>query len=519
MIAVGRRSRLVVLTLLALVLAACSVTPVPPPEPPVTPTSLPSLPAKGRPVQPVPDVRPAGFADPPPGSGLDRYRAQQLRWTSCARKLACASVLAPLDYADPDGPALTLALAKRSTSAENRAGTLFVNPGGPGGSGRGYAAGFNSSGLDRFDVVGWDPRGVGGSTPVQCFGSADLDRYLAVDVSPDDPAEEQALKAETYAFGASCLARSGALLEHISTETTARDLDLLRGLVGDERLNYYGASYGTQIGATYAQLFPDRVGHLVLDGAVNISGSSVSQVQGFERALDHFATWAAAEKDHPLGSSQTQVLDRIRGLLDGLDASPLRVGDREISQQQGVQAVLDPLYGRDDWPVLLRALADAVAGNGKDLLALADAGNYRNSNGAYGQINYAFPAIRCLDSRAASVANAERSAKRQAAKAPLLGPLAGLDLVCPLWPVAPAPKLPKLTAPGAAPIVVVGTTGDPATPYENAVGMARQLSSGVLVTLDGEGHTAYGQSSCIRGVVDAYLVGDRVPADGLRCPS
>ncbi|WP_375431073.1 alpha/beta hydrolase [uncultured Friedmanniella sp.] len=508
--------------LLVVVLAACSASPpAPSPKPEVTPTTVPSLPAKGRPVQPVPDVRPAGFADPPPGQGLERYERQSLSWRSCARNLTCATVLAPLDYDDPDATAVTLALAKRSATAADRLGTLFVNPGGPGGSGRGYVSGFDARGLERYDVVGWDPRGVGGSTPVTCFGAADLDRYFSVDVSPDDAAEQQALRAETYAFGASCLARSGPLLAHISTTSTVGDLDLLRSLVGDPRLNYFGASYGTKIGALYAQLFPDRVGHLVLDGAVNISGSEVSQVEGFERALDHFADWAATDADggHPLGTSKTEVLDRIKTLLTGLDAAPLQVGERQLSQQQGVQGVLDPLYGRGDWPVLLRALDQASSGNGRDLLALADAGNYRGSNGSYGQINYAFPAIRCEDSQAASVPAAERSAERAVAKAPLLGPLVGPDLTCPLWPVAPAPKEPKITAPGAAPIVVVGTTGDPATPYENAVGMARQLSSGVLVTLEGEGHTGYGQSSCVRDLVHAYLVQDRVPPDGVRCTS
>ena len=506
--------------LLAVVLVGCSASPpAPAPSPPVVPSTIPSASANRRPVQPVPDIRPAGFADPPPGHGLERYRRQTLHWSSCARNLTCATVLAPLDYDDPDGTAVTLALARRRATARDRLGTLFVNPGGPGGSGRGYAAGFDAHGLERYDVVGWDPRGVGGSTPVVCFGASDLDRYFSVDVSPDDAAEKRTLTAETYAFGASCLARSGPLLSNISTTSTARDLDLLRGLVGDERLNYFGASYGTHIGALYAQLFPERVGHLVLDGAVNISGAEVSQVQGFERALDHFAAWAAAGARHPLGTSKAEVLHRVQALLTGLDAHPLRVDDRLLSQQQGVQGVLDPLYGRDDWPVLLRALGRASTGDGRDLLALADAGNFRSSNGTYGQIAYAFPAIRCQDSRAASVSSAERSAKREAAKAPLLGRLVGPDLVCPLWPVAPAPREPRITAAGAAPIVVVGTTGDPATPYENAVGMAHQLRSGVLVTLEGEGHTGYGQSRCVRDLVDAYLVQDRVPPDGIRCTS
>ena len=518
--AATRRRRLAGLLLVpVLLLTACTPQPGPAPSPPpATPTATPTA-TQGRPVQPVPEVRPDGFADPPVGTGLQRYQQQRVSWRPCSEKLECAEVLAPLDYDQPDGTAVTLALARRPATGPRRLGSLFINPGGPGGPGRNYVGYFDADGLESYDVVGWDPRGVAGSTPVRCFGSADLDRFLAVDVSPDDAAEERALVAETYAFGQSCLARSGPLLEHISTTDTVRDLDLLRGLVGDQRLNYFGASYGTKIGALYAQLYPDKVGRLVLDGAVNISGQEVSQLEGFERALGNFATWAARDTElgRPLGASREEVLGRIRTLLAGLDAQPLRVGERALSQQQGVQGVLDPLYGRDEWPGLLRALAAAARSDGRELLALADAGNFRTDDGRYGQINYAFPAIRCLDSRATSVAAAERAARRLEKRAPVLGPLSGPDLVCPLWPVRPAPKEPRITARGAAPILVLGTTGDPATPYENAVGMARQLESGVLVTLQGEGHTAYGQSACVQQAVRAYLTEDRVPRDGTRC--
>jgi pimeloyl-ACP methyl ester carboxylesterase len=531
---VARRRRHTRAVLLALttstLLAGCSLGGSPPraPERPVAtapapaPTATPSLPAKGRPLSTVPDVRPPGFTNPPPGSGLDRYRNQRLAWVRCTKELVCASVLAPLDYDDPDGTAITLALAKRSATAGRTLGTLFINPGGPGASGRNYVSFFDASGLQGYDVVGWDPRGVAGSTPVRCFGTADYDRFLSVDVSPDDVKEERTLTAEAFAFGRSCLARSGSLLEHVSTETTVRDLDLLRTLVGDQQLHYFGASYGTKIGALYAQLYPQQVGRMVLDGAVNIGAESLSQIQGFERALEHFATWAAepGPRRQPLGTSQAAVLARIKALLVGLDEAPLLVpGGRTLSQQQGVAAVLNSLYGRADWTPLLEALTTASQGNAQALLKLADEGNFRSSDGSYGQINDAFPAVRCLDSRASSVRAAQRSAKRQAEKAPVLGPLSGPDLVCPLWPVAPAPKEPRIEALGAAPIVVLGTTGDPATPYENAEGMARQLDSGVLVTLEGEGHTAYGQSSCVRSSVDAYLVDGVVPQDGTRCTS
>ena len=521
----ARRPRSVASGLAALLLlAACTPgsadrSPRSSPAPATVTPTAPSLPADGRPLTPVPDVVPAGVADPPPGSGIERYRSQTLSWRPCGRGLQCTTVRAPLDHDDPDGGALTLALARRPATAEPRRGTLFINPGGPGASGRSYVGYFDAEGLESYDVVGWDPRGVGASTPVRCYGAGDLDRYLAVDVSPDDEAEEQALVAETYAFGQACLQHSGALLEHVSTQATVRDLDLLRRLVGDPELHYFGASYGTEIGALYAQLYPEVVGRVVLDGAVDIGGSDVSQLEGFERALGHFARWAATPgAGQPLGSSQAAVLSRIRRLLAGLDQRPLTTpGGRVLSQQQGVQALVNPLYGREQWPDLLRALVAGAGGDGRELLALADQGNQRDADGTYGQINDAFPAVRCLDSRETSIARAEEEAAEEAARAPVLGAFAGADLVCPLWPVAPAPKAPRITAAGAGPIVVLGTTGDPATPYENAVAMADQLRSGVLVTLEGEGHTAYDQSSCVRGLVLPYLRGGPPPPDRSRC--
>jgi pimeloyl-ACP methyl ester carboxylesterase len=341
-----------------------------------------------------------------------------------------------------------------------------------------------------------------------------------MDSSPDDAAELQARIDEQTEFGRSCLNGSGALLEHVSTMETVRDLDLLRGLVGDAKLNYFGASYGTRIGALYAEMFPQRVGRMILDGAVDInSNSKITQVDGFERALHHFALWCA-EANCRMGSQQDDVIYVIKDFLDRLDQQPLAVsGGRTLSQQQGVEAVMYSMYGgKDSWPVLRDGLDEAIFDNdGSKMLQLADASDRRNRDGSYGQLNYAFPAIRCLDSQDNSVRAAEKRLAQESRTAPVLGRLNGPDLVCALWPVRSAPKQPTVDGEGAPPIMVVGTTGDPATPYEYAQSMARALGSGVLVTLDGEGHLAYGQSSCIRELVVAYLVRDEVPHDGTRC--
>lgn len=473
--------------------------------------------AAGRPIRPVPDVRPEGFADPPAGAGLERYTRQALSWRPCNKDLQCASVRVPLDYSRPDSTAITVSMAKRPATASRRLGTLFIDPGGPGGSGISYVGFFPSKGLEGYDIVGWDPRGVGQSTPVDCAG-ADLDRLTSMDISPDNESELTALLEANRRLGLACLKKSGPLLQHVSTVEVARDLDLLRGLVGDDRANLFGASYGTEIGATYAQLFPRRVGRFVLDGAVNITDdTSVTQAQGFERALGAFADWCARQRCR-LGGTQADVLASISSFWQKLDSDPLRVRQRELTQQLGVAGVQAVLYGNEkSFPLLQRALEDAIRnGSGNVLLALADQLYDRSPQGRFGQINYAFPAIRCLDEADSGVQGELELAAAASKKAPTIGPVGGPDLVCTMWPVPAVAPL-KLVGAGAAPIVVIGTTGDPATPYEHAVTMAKQLQSGVLVSFRGAGHTAYDQSACVQKHVLAYLNQGVVPKDGTLC--
>jgi pimeloyl-ACP methyl ester carboxylesterase len=451
---------------------------------------------------------------------MDRYRRQQLSWAPCVNGLECATVLAPLDYTKPDGQALTLSILKRKATGSPRLGTLFLNPGGPGASGRQLVAGFDSKGLERYDLIGWDPRGTHDSTPVQCYSQgSDFDRFLSVDISPDDDAELGAQISADRDFGQVCLSKSGSLLQHISTADTVRDLDLLRHLVRDSKINYLGFSYGTLIGSLYAQMFPKRVGHLVLDGAVDIIDSSVTQLDGFERAMNNFADWCVTQKC-ALGKSRDEVLQAVSDLLTRLDSQPIKVGRRELTQSLGLTGVFAPLYGQQNsWDVLRQGLEALInKGDGRIMLRVADAYLGRGRDGNYDQDIAGNPAIRCLDSQDTSVRKelAEDAAELKK-KETTLGEFWGSNLLCPQWPVAPAPKLPKITARGARPIVVIGTTGDPATPYEYAVGMANQLDSGVLVSLRGFGHLAYGQSPCVRKVVQAYLNGDVVPPNGTTC--
>jgi pimeloyl-ACP methyl ester carboxylesterase len=438
-------------------------------------------------------------------------------WRACSEGLQCANVLVPLDYARPDGTAITLALAKRPVTSSSRRGSLFINPGGPGGSGVGYVSYFRNSGLEDYDIVGFDPRGVAGSTPVSCR-ETDLAGLLSMDVSPDSPAEQEALVEADRKFGAGCLERSGPLLQHISTVEVARDLDLLRVLVADQRLNFFGASYGTQVGATYATLFPRQVGRMVLDGAVNITQQpSVSQAEGFDRALTAFADWCAG-RDCALGRTREEVLTTVQRFVTRLDGQPLPVGQRELTQQLGVAGIVYVLYASaEEYKYLLLALDNAInKGDGKVLLGLADQLNERNTQGKYGQLNFAFPAVRCLDEPDRGVQGEIDLARSTATRAPVLGPVIGPDLVCALWPVPAVPQR-RLEGAGAAPIVVVGNTGDPATPYEYAVSMARQLESGVLLTYRGQGHTSYGKSACVQRLVVNYFAQGTVPEDGTTC--
>ncbi len=475
--------------------------------------------AVDRPV--LPEVSPtvAGLVDGLPGDDLNAYAAQKLSWVDCGGGTRCTSVLAPLDYADPASKAVTLSVRRKAATGTPRLGTLFINPGGPGASGKGEVASFENKGLEQYDIVGWDPRGVGDSTPVKCYGDAEADAFNNLDMSPDNAEERSALIEGAYDLAASCWEHSGSLLQHISTIETVRDLDLLRQLVGDKELHYFGYSYGTQIGATYAELYPANTGRLVLDAAVNITHSDdVIQAMGFDLALGNFADWCAAQKCE-LGTSKQEVLDTITGFFDRLDSSPVRSGSRTLTQSIAVQGTAAFLYGgKQAWPTLLKALTDGIAGRGALLPRASDFLLDRDDNGHYGSMFYALPAISCLDSdQERGVIDADRVWKQDEGKAPIFGKYFGPQYGCALWPVRPSRQL-DIKGTGAKPLLVIGGTGDNATPYQQAVSMSKQLASAVLVTYDGQGHGTYGgKSACVDGIVVAYLVKGTVPTDGVRC--
>lgn len=469
-----------------------------------------------------------------PAAALKPYYTQQLKWRPCGvPDFECATMKAPLDYAQPGGESIKLAVArKKATGPGKLLGSLLVNPGGPGGSAVGYLQAYAGIGYPapvraRYDMVAVDPRGVARSEPVECLSGKQMDAYTQVDLTPDDSAETDRLAASFKDFAAGCAKRSGAILPHVSTVEAARDMDILRAMLGDEKLAYVGASYGTFLGATYAELFPDRVGRLVLDGAMEPSlparEMSRDQTAGFETAFQSFAADCVKQTGCPLGTeSAADASTRLKAFFKAVDAEPAPTGEsRELGESLATTGVIAAMYDEGAWPQLREALAAAMAGDGAPLLALADTYYEREGDGSYANLMYANAAVNCLDLPPAfTTPEAVRSALPEFERAsPVFGKgLAWASLNCAYWPTPATGSPHRIEAKGAAPIVVVGTTRDPATPYKWAQGLAGQLSSGTLLTYDGDGHTAYGRGSdCVDTAINTYLLEGTPPADGKRC--
>ena len=450
------------------------------------------------------------------GDDLTPYWQQSLNWQPCGSAL-CATMKVPLDWDNPGKAALDIKVTKAPSENPTK-GPLFVNPGGPGIEGGTFATNLGSDKWKGYDIIAWDPRGSGESTHVQCGTTEQTDKAYFADGTPDDEAEKTALNDVWAAFARECREASGELLDHISTIENVRDLDLLRFLTGAEKLNYLGVSYGTFIGAMYAELFPERTGHLVLDSAMDITNEGeVSQAEGFELALGLYADWCAGEGSCSLGNSRDEVISRINSFLHGLDAKPLKVGDRQVTQGQGANGIALFLYsGKEAYPGLTQLLDSAMNGDGRVILKASDLLSGRAENG-WETVAYAFPAIRCVDQPDAGVAATEEAWKKVAEKAPVFGGNMGSELVCERWTANSAPNL-KLTGKGAAPILVVGATGDSATPYQQAVTMAKQLESGHLLTYDGPGHgSVTSGNACVDETVTAYFEDGTLPEDGKTC--
>jgi pimeloyl-ACP methyl ester carboxylesterase len=472
-------------------------------------------------------------------AALTSYYGQKANWRSCgASGFECATLKAPLDYAKPADGDVRLAVArKKATGPGKRLGSLLVNPGGPGGSAIGYLQAYAGIGYPadvraRYDMVAVDPRGVARSEPVECLGGRDMDAYTQTDSTPDDEQETTELVDAYKEFAEGCGAHSPKLLRHVSTVEAARDMDIVRAALGDPKLNYVGASYGTFLGATYAGLFPERAGRLVLDGAMDPSlparRMNLDQTAGFETAFQSFAEDCVQQPDCPLGGKGTtpdQVGRNLKAFFEKLDARPIPTGDadgRKLTESLATTGVIAAMYDEGAWAQLREALASAMKENdGAGLLVLSDSYYERDADGRYPNLMFANAAVNCLDLPAAfdTPDEVRRDLDAFEKASPVFGEgLAWASLNCAYWPVQASGEPHRIEAKGAAPIVVVGTTRDPATPYRWARALSAQLSSARLLTYEGDGHTAYGRgSTCIDSTINAYLLRGTPPTDGKRC--
>jgi pimeloyl-ACP methyl ester carboxylesterase len=470
----------------------------------------------------------------PPSPDLAVFYAQKLSWTGCGGSFQCAKLTVPLDYASPStGTILISVLRLRASNPTSRIGSLVINPGGPGGSGVDFARAARSvidaSVRERYDIVGFDPRGVGGSAPVTCLDDKQTDAFIAADGTPSTPAQVQVIDDLAKQFAAACAKNSPRIYGHIGTRDAARDVDVLRAALGDQKLYWLGFSYGTLLGATYADLFPTRIARMVLDGAIDPSLSNVElihgQAKGFEVALHRFVQDCDKQSDCPLPQGEQAGVDRIQQFFDSLDTAPLTTSDprRPLTQAMAMNAVLSYLYfpAYGDWDALRVGLQGAFDGDGSTLLSMLDERISRNEAGHYtDNSNAALYAVSALDRPdRPTAAQSQVLADQWSKEAPVFGAFSAWGVLPYQYWTVPANDPPhEIHAPGSPKILVVGTTYDPATPYPWAQALAKQLSQGVLLTHVGDGHTGYGKGSqCTDSAVDRYLLTGVTPPVGTVC--
>ncbi|MHC1561881.1 alpha/beta hydrolase [Actinomycetospora sp. C-140] len=487
----GRRARhVLVLGAALLAFSACTQRP----EPTVPPIPMSSeTPA-------APSVAPSG-----PGGGP--------AFRPCQGGLECASVTVPVDYANPAGPTIPISIARRpATNQAAKAGVLLVNPGGPGGSGIELvqAGVLPREVTDRFDVIGFDPRGVGQSAGLDCPLGPDTP-YLG-DPDPGDPADEAATNTAVDTYDAACGQRYPDLLPHLGTRNVARDMDRIREALGQDRISYLGFSYGTSIGQTYAQLFPDRLRTIVLDGVVDVTkpGLDSAQAESFENSLRQFDTACRVDPTCPVRTDPIGALDRVRARVT---AAPMPVaGTTPLSAGLLEIGVVYPLYSKSSWPQLAQAIAAADRGDAGPMRRLADA-YFRGSN------SDTYNAVTCLDNAWPTEDDQVfASARATEARAPhFSGNVLVSGLTCADWP-APQEPLTPLENYAGPPMLILGTTNDPATPYQNSVALAGRLPGSALLTYRGDGHTVYTNGvPCVDDAVNRYLVDGTLPPPNTTC--
>ena len=488
----------------------------------------------------------------PVPAGLERFYGQSLTWADCApyatsedarsafqaKDVQCARLTVPLDYAKPAGDTVTLGLLRhKATDAGARIGSLVVNPGGPGASGMVAAAGLikpaASTGLDkRFDLVGFDPRGIGASQPaIHCLSDQERDADRADD-SETDGSPEGVLKQEAQEkdFAAKCAQRTDdgtGMLANVGTREVAKDLDVLRSVLGDEKLTYLGYSYGTRIGALYAEKYPQNVRAMILDGAIDPNADPIEadlrQAAAFQTAFNDYAADCAKQPDCPLGTDPTKAVDVYKSLVEPLVKNPARTQDpRGLSYSDAIVGTILPLYSPNYWHLLTQGLTQLKGGSGDGMLKLADLYMGRDGSGHYDNSTDVRVAVNCVDKPPITDRNSVIESDRRSREiAPFLsyGQFTGDAPLstCAFWPVAPTTTPHEISVTGLPPLLVVSTTNDPATPYQAGVDLAKQLG-GTLLTFDGTQHTVVFQgNACVDAIAAKYLVDVVVPPPDSRC--
>lgn len=469
----------------------------------------------------MPDPDAGTGEDPPPSS--DAGPTPTLSWSPCGARFECADLEVPLDHDDPDGPTTTIALNRRAANdPEQRIGAILFNPGGPGGSGKQIVTQllFPKDILDRFDIIGFDPRGVGDSDGLDCH--THLQELYDADPTMEDAADERAYLDVSEQFIAECEEKYADVLPHLGTIDVAHDVDRIRAALGDQQINYVGYSYGTSIGQQYARLYPERVRTMVIDGVVDqtVSGieAAATQAEGFELALANYIR--TCDADGCFDDDTRTVIERV---VAAAEKAPIPAPNADLPATPGVVnlALGYPLYSEFLWGELTRALDDADDGDGSGLVDLADGYLNRSPDGAYDGGFEIYFAVSCLDSPWPDDPTAFFAASKAAAEeSPNFGEAIVNDYVrCALWPTPPQPLEPVPSdIEGLAPLLVVSTTGDPATPYENGVRVARQIPDALLLSYEGEGHTIFLQGNeCVDDIGVDYLLTATVPADDVTC--
>jgi pimeloyl-ACP methyl ester carboxylesterase len=454
----------------------------------------------------------------------------RIDWVTSVRnpRIQTGHLLVPLDYADPSKGTADLYLVRHLADPVKRIGSLLVNRGGPGFASTDFAllaeSNYSRALTDRFDIVAWDPRGAGASTPaIDCI--SDYDHFYAgTDITPDTPAERQQLIDLAKEFADDCVAKNGSFMGFMGTDNSARDMNSIRAALGEAKISYFGFSYGSELGAVWATLFPSTVRAAVLDGAedpaADLTTGGVQQAAGFEQALNSFLAECGRSSKCAFrsGGRADTAFDALMATIDE-HPLPTEPGRPDLTRGMALTAVADALYSTSLWPELEHALADARRGDGTALLHLYDDYLHRNADGTYDNSIEAFQVITCEDHpERLTVAEDDATVPRFLAVAPRYSPGTTGSYGCTFFPPSHEPII-RVTAAGAGPVLVMGTTGDPATPLASTRRMAAALQDARLVVVNAEGHTGYHANACSGKVIDSYLIDPvhKAPKNETRC--